>query len=73
MTPWLKVRASVAVWAEFTDYSAFCDAYLALAGVDADNDDIVSMKENRVLILPEGASVDWVTKNVNDAQVENLL
>lgn len=59
--------------AEIDDYSAFCDAYLALMGVDADTEDIASMKENRVLILPEGASATWLTKNASDAQVENIL
>lgn len=58
---------------EIDDYSAFCDAYLALVGVDADTDDIAAMKENRVLILPEGAAAMWLTKNANDAQVENIL
>lgn len=58
---------------EIDDYSAFCDAYLALVGVDADIEDIASMKENRVLILPEGATANWLTKNSSDAQVENIL
>lgn len=58
---------------EIDDYSAFCDAYLSLTGVDADNDDISSMKENRVLILPEGSNASWLTKNASDAQVENIL
>lgn len=58
---------------EIDDYSAFCDAYLTLIGVDADTDDITAMKENRVIILPEGASAAWLTKNANDAQVENIL
>jgi SPP1 family phage portal protein len=61
------------VSAEIDDYSAFCDAYLALIGVDADSDDIATMKENRVLILPEGSTANWITKNANDTQVENIL
>ncbi|MBR4419838.1 MAG: phage portal protein [Clostridia bacterium] len=61
------------VSAEIDDYSAFCDAYLALIGVDADADDIAAMKQNRAMILPEGASAQWITKNANDAQVENIL
>lgn len=59
--------------AEIDDYSAFCDAYLALIGVDADSDDVAAMKQNRVLLLPDGASAQWVTKSANDAQVENIL
>lgn len=58
---------------EIDDYSAFCDAYLSLVGVDADAEDIAAMKENRVLLLPEGAAAAWVTKNASDTQVENIL
>ena len=58
---------------EIDDYSAFCDAYLALIGVDADGEDVAAMKKNRVLVLPEGAAAQWITKNANDAQVENIL
>lgn len=61
------------VSAEIDDYSAFCDAYLALVGVDAEVEDIAAMKENRVIILPEGASANWITKSASDAQVENIL
>lgn len=58
---------------EIDDYSAFCDAYLTLTGVDCDNEEIALMKQNRVLVLPEGAVAQWLTKNANDAQVENIL
>ena len=58
---------------EIDDYSAFCDAYLALVGVDVDSEDVATMKKNRVLVLPEGADARWITKNANDAQVENIL
>lgn len=58
---------------EIDDYSAFCDAYLCITGADAEADDIEIMKENRVIILPESAMASWLTKNANDAQVENML
>lgn len=69
----LQDAANELVSAEIDDYSAFCDAYLALIGVDADTDDIAAMKENRVLILPEGAAANWITKNASDTQIENIL
>ena len=69
----LQDAANELLSAEIDDYSAFCDAYLALIGVDADADDIASMKKNRVMILPEGATASWITKNASDAQVENIL
>lgn len=69
----LQDAANTLLSDEIDDYSAFCDAYLALVGVDADIDDIAAMKKNRVLVLPEGADARWITKNANDAQVENIL
>lgn len=69
----LQDSANELVSAEIDDYSAFCDAYLALVGVDAEAEDIAAMKANRVLVLPEGAAAQWLTKNANDAQVENIL
>lgn len=61
------------VSSEIDDYSAFCDAYLILTGMEADVEEIASMKENRVLILPDGAGATWLTKDASDAQVENIL
>ena len=61
---------------EIDDYQAFCDAYLSLTGdfdVEKFSEEVPNMKENRVLILPNGAQVGWVTKNASDAQVENIL
>ena len=58
---------------EIDDFSAFCDAYLTLIGVDAERDDVAARKENRILLLPEGAAAQWLTKNANDTQVENIL
>ena len=69
----LQDAANELLSSEIDDYSAFCDAYLVLTGADIDNEDIASMKENRVLVLPEGANAQWLTKSANDAQVENIL
>ena len=61
------------VSSEIDDYQALVDAFLVLTGVDAERDDILSMKENRVLLLPDGAAAQWLSKNLNDAQIENIL
>ena len=58
---------------EVDDYSAFCDAYLVLIGTDAEKEDIASMKENRVLVLPEGANAQYLIKQSNDTQITNML
>ena len=59
--------------AEVDDYQAWVDSYLQLIGVDAAAEDIAAMKENRVLILPEGAQAAWLTKNASDTQIVNML
>lgn len=69
----LQDAANELLSAEIDDYSAFCDAYLTLIGCDLDEDDVKTMKENRVLVLPEGAAAQWLTKSANDAQIENIL
>lgn len=69
----LQDAANELISSEIDDYSAFCDAYLVLTGCDSDDDDIAAMKENRVLLMPDGATAAWLTKNANDAQVENIL
>lgn len=69
----LQDAANELLSAEVDDYQAFCDAYLVLENVDAEKDDIAKLKQDRVLTLPEGAKASWLTKNANDAQVENIL
>lgn len=58
---------------EIDEFSALCDSYLVLTGCDAENEDIEIMKENRVIVLPDGATAAWLVKNYNDTQVENIL
>lgn len=69
----LQDAANELLSAEIDDYSAFCDAYLTLIGCDLEDDDVKTMKENRVLVLPEGANASWLTKSANDTQIENIL
>lgn len=59
--------------AEIDDFQAWVDAYLILRGVDADADDLAKMKENRALLLPDGANAAWLTKNASDTQIVNML
>ena len=62
------------------DFEYFTDSYLGLIGMDFPTDAegkldttvIQSMKENRLLLIPEGGSAGFITKQVNDAQIENL-
>lgn len=44
----------------------FADAYLAITGAEFEEDsEVGTMKENRVLILPEGAKAEWLTKEAS--------
>lgn len=54
------------------DFDYFVDAYLALYGFTADSDDIIKMKENRVLLMDEGTNAEWLIKNAPDTNIENM-
>ena len=54
------------------DFEYFVDAYLALYGFTADSEDVKQMKENRVLLMDEGTSAEWLVKQTSDAYVENM-
>lgn len=58
---------------EVDDFEAFCDAYLVLKGINAEAEDIQSMKENRVLLVGDNGDVAYVNKAINDTQIENML
>lgn len=58
---------------EIDDFEAFADAYLVLKGITADEDDLVSMKRNRVLMMDSDADAAYLTKNISDTQVENIM
>lgn len=59
--------------AEVDDFQAFCDAYMVLCGADVDDEDLISMREKRTIILPEEASVDYLNKSISDTQIQNML
>lgn len=58
---------------EIDDFAAFCDAYLVAIGADLDPDTMAESKEVRGFNLPVGADLKWLTKNINDTQIENML
>lgn len=54
------------------DMDQFSDAYLVLTGYSATNkEDIEELKKNRVLLNDADGKAEWLTKNVNDAWIEN--
>lgn len=61
------------ITSEIDDYSAFVDAYLTIQGGDLLPEDVAKMKGSRILVLPDGTTASWLTKNASDAQTENLL
>lgn len=54
------------------DFDYFVDAYLALYGFTAEPEDIIKMKENRVLLMDEGTNAEWLIKNSPDTNIENM-
>jgi SPP1 family phage portal protein len=48
-------------------------AYLMIQGAEITQDEAKKMKENGILIVPTGAEVKWITKNVNGTFVKDML
>lgn len=58
---------------EVDDFSSFVDAYLVLKGTGIAEEDIPLMRENRVLVMDEDDSAEYLTKNISDTQIQNML
>lgn len=58
---------------EIDDFEAFADAYLVLKGITADEEELSDMKEHRVLMMDADCSVDYLTKNINDTAIKDML
>lgn len=70
----LQDAANEIMSAEIDDFSAFCDAYLVLTNVNVQSKaDAEKIKAGSMLMLPEGATASFLTKNASDTQVENIL
>ncbi len=54
------------------DFAYFVDCYLALYGFTAEAEDVQKMKENRILLMDEGTSAEWLVKDSNDTTIENM-
>ena len=69
----LQDSANELVSGEIDDFSTFCDAYLLISGGELTTEALIDAKKTRAFNLPEGASMSYITKNVSDTQIENIL
>ncbi len=69
----LQDSANNLLSSEIDDFSAFCDAYMVITGADMDQETFTQSREGRAFVLPAGATINWLTKNASDTQVENIL
>lgn len=58
---------------EVNDFEAFVDAYMVLKDVSADAEDLAAMKESRTILIDGESDVSYLTKNISDTQIENML
>lgn len=60
--------------AEVDDFQSFADAYLVLKGMQGTSpEDLAAMKESRGLLLDADAEASYLTKSINDTQIQNML
>ena len=60
--------------AEVDDFQSCADAYLVLKGMmGTDPEELIKMKRNRAMMLDSDADVSYLTKDISDTQIENML
>lgn len=55
------------------DFESFCDAYMVIRGMEVDDDELSKMKQNRILLLDEEGDVSYLTKDIKDTALNNML
>ena len=55
------------------DFESFCDAYMVIRGMEVDDDELFKMKQNRILLLDEEGDVSYLTKDIKDTALNNML
>lgn len=58
---------------EVNDFQSFVDAYMVLKNLDADEGDLAEMKRNRTILIDGDSDVSYLTKDISDTQIENML
>jgi len=59
--------------ASVNDFELFADSYLAISGMGGtDEENLARIRRERVILLDDGGEAKWLTKNANDAYIENL-
>ena len=55
------------------DMQDFTDAFLVLQGMGGTTpEDIKQLRKEKAILLEEGGGAQWLTKNINDAYIENV-
>lgn len=58
---------------EVNDFESFVDAYMVLKNVSATSEELAEMKASRTILIDGEDDVSYLTKNINDTQIQNLL
>lgn len=61
------------VSSETDSFQSWADAYLIMKGVSATEEELTDAKNKRAFMIDSDADVAYLTKNVSDTQVENML
>lgn len=55
------------------DFDSFADAYLVFKGIIPEAEELGEMKRHRALVIGEDSDVSYLTKDINNTNVENML
>ena len=60
--------------AEVDDFESFADAYLILKGLSGTQpEDLADAKRTRAFMIDSDADISYLTKNISDTQIQNML
>lgn len=58
---------------EVNDFQSFVDAYMVLKNLTANEEELAEMKRTRTILIDGESDVSYLTKNISDTQIENML
>ena len=58
---------------EVDDFQSFADAYLVMKGVYAKPEELNDAKKKRAFMIDPDADISYLTKNMNDTQIQDML
>ena len=58
---------------EVNDFQSFVDAYMVMKNLTASEEELAEMKRTRTILIDGESDVSYLTKDISDTQIQNML